>query len=169
METIQNKVAESGIEVVNLEDFLPAAPIVEIDLAQFLAGGFVLREKEFRKAVSEIDWSQYEGTHVGILCSSDAIVPTWAFMLLGTRLSGVALSSTSADTGSIRASLMNRAIQDFDWLVYDDKIVVLKGCGSGEVPASAYVQATNRLQEVARKIMYGEPCSSVPIWRRPKK
>jgi len=168
METIQNKVAESGIEVVNLEDFLPADPITQIDLAEFLAGGFVLREKEFRKAVSELDWTKYRGEHVGIVCTSDAIVPTWAFMLIASRLEGIASSATSADSASIRAALIQGAIETFEWSVYEDKIVVLKGCGSDEVPPSAFVQATNQLQRFAKKIMYGEPCSSVPIWRRPK-
>jgi len=169
METIQNKVAESGIEVLNLEDLLPTEPIMQIDLADFLAGGFVLREKDFRKAVSELDWTKYIGAHVGIVCTTDAIVPTWAFMLIASRLEGVAASATSSDMASIGSHLIQRAIEGHDFSGYEDKIVVLKGCGSDEVPPSAYVQATNRLQKVAKKIMYGEPCSSVPIWRRPKK
>ena len=167
MEVIQNKVAESGILVFNLEDLLPDAPVKEIDLANFLAGGFILKEKPFRKDVAEFDFAPFQGAHVGVICSSDAIIPTWAFMLIASRLNGVAASVTSVDARALKTQLFSRALEAFDWSSYQDKIVVIKGCGSGDVPASAYVEATGHLPRFASKIMYGEPCSSVPIWRRP--
>ncbi len=168
MDVIQNKVAESGIQVIDLERFLPESPVSEIDLAEFMAGGFILREMDFRADVKAKDWSVFEGHHVGIFCSTDAIVPTWAFMLIASSLDGIAASVTSASAASISERLLLTAIDNADWSEFEDRIVVLKGCGSGEVTPAAYVQATAALQRVARKLMYGEPCSSVPIWRRPK-
>ena len=167
MDVIQNKVAESGIEVDNLEAFLPEAPISEIDLAEFLAGGFILREKDFRAAVKGYDWKAFDGHHVGIFCSTDAIIPTWAYMLVGVHLDGIAASVTAGREADIREALMRERLSTHDWDQYKDTIVVLKGCGSDLITPAAYVLATSHLQQVARKMMYGEPCSSVPIWRRP--
>jgi len=166
MELIQNKVAESGIQVFNLDDLVPEGAVKEFDLAPFLAGGFVLREKDFRSALKEFDWSSFSGAHVGVFCSTDAIIPTWAFMLVASRLDGIAASVTSARSSEIRERRFSEALRAHDWSPYSDQIVVIKGCGTGEVPASAYVEATAAMQKVARKIMYGEPCSSVPIWRK---
>lgn len=168
MDVIQNKVAESGIQVVDLERFLPDEPVSGIDLADFMVGGFVLREKEFRSALKEKDWSGFEGHHVGVYCSTDAIVPTWAFMLVASYLDGVAASVTSSTPDAVSEGLLLERIDSADWSEFEDRIVVLKGCGTGKVTPSAYIKATSALQQVARKLMYGEPCSSVPIWRRPK-
>lgn len=167
MDVIQNKVAESGIQVIDLERFLPEAPVSAIDLAAFLAGGFLLREMDFRQQVKDTDWSVYKGHHVGIHCSTDAIIPTWAFMLVAAQLDGVAASVTSAAEGALTERLLLEGIDANDWSEFEDRIVVLKGCGTGRVTPAAYVRATAHLQQVARKLMYGEPCSSVPIWRRP--
>ena len=168
MEVIRNKVAESGIQVFNLDDFAPSAPIKEIDLAAFLSGGFVLREKEFRTTLKESDWSHLESAHVGVFCSTDAIIPTWAFMLIASRLKDIAASVTAGRASDIKRQLFTEALLAHDFSAYEGQIVVIKGCGSGTVPTSAYVEATSAMQQVARKIMYGEPCSSVPIWRRPQ-
>jgi len=166
MEVIKNKVADSGILVFNLDTLLPDLKIVEMDLAPFLKGGFVLREKEFRRELKELDWASYEGVHVGVFCSSDAIIPTWAFMLVAAHLDGVAASISFAKNTEVRNRVFGEALRVFDWSTYADRIVVIKGCGTGAVPTSAYVAATSQLQRVARKIMYGEPCSSVPVWRK---
>lgn len=168
MDVIQNKVAESGIQVVDLERLLPEEPVSGIDLADYMVGGFVLREKDFRAQLKAKDWSAYDGHHVGVFCSTDAIVPTWAFMLVASYLDGIATSVTSATAESLSEQLALERIGAADWSEYDDRIVVIKGCGSGKVTPAAYVKATSALQQVARKLMYGEPCSSVPIWRRPK-
>ena len=166
MELIKNKVADSGILVFNLDNLLPNVVIKEIDLAPFLYKGFVLREKEFRTALLEMDWSGYKGAHVGVFCSSDAIIPTWAYMLVASYLENVAESISFAKNPEIKNRVYTDALRVFDWSTYADKIVVIKGCGTGAVPTSAYVEATTQLQRVARKIMYGEPCSSVPVWRK---
>lgn len=168
MDVIQNKVAESGIQVVDLERFLPEQPVSEIDLADFMDGGFLLREKDFRSRLKEMDWTAFAGHHVGVFCSTDAIVPTWAYMLVASYLDGVAASVTSSTAADLAESLLLHRIETADWQEFEDRIVVLKGCGTGKVTPSAYIKATSALQQVARKLMYGEPCSSVPIWRRPK-
>ena len=167
MDVIQNKVAESGIQVLDLERFLSVAPVSGVDLASFLAGGFLLREMDFRQQVKDTDWTVYQGHHVGIYCSTDAIIPTWAFMLVASQLDGVAASVTSSTESALSEQLLLAGIDAHDWSEFEDRIVVLKGCGTGRVTPAAYVRATAHLQRVARKLMYGEPCSSVPIWRRP--
>jgi len=164
---IRNRVAESGIQVLNLEDFLPAKPVSQIDLASFLDGGFILREKPFRVAIKETDWSQYAGHHVGIFCSTDAIIPTWAYVLVASSLDSIAASVDSGSSAVTAERLLLNAIDGADFSAYTDLIVVIKGCGSDAVTPAAYVKATTKLQQVAKKLMYGEPCSSVPIWRRP--
>ncbi len=167
MEPIVNRVAESEIEVFNLEALWDGRPVLAFDIAPFLEGGFLLREKEFREAVRSHDWSTYAGAHVAVFCSTDALIPTWAFMLVGTRLEGIAHSIAVGTPDELRRDFFVRALEAFDWSVYTDRIVVVKGCASRLVPANAYALATHKLQHVARKLMYGEPCSSVPLWRRP--
>jgi len=103
---------------------------------------------------------------VALSCTTDAIVPPWAWMLVATKAAGKALSVTVGDETTVRTAVFARLLADFDWSRYEDRMVVIKGCGSRNVPESAYAEATTRLMGVARKIMYGEPCSSVPIWRR---
>ncbi len=167
MEPIKNKVAESEIEVFNLEDFWDDRPIREIDLADFLVEGLVLREREFRSAVKDTDWTTYRGEHVAVGCSTDAIVPTWAYMLIASKLAGTAVSVSLGSPGDVIRDHFVRGLESFDWEQYRDSIVVVKGCGSDVVPPVAYMIAAKNLKRVARKLMYGEPCSSVPIWRQP--
>jgi len=164
---IRNRVAESAIEVFNLDDVWGGTPVVTIDISEFLDGGFILREKSFRESVKAHDWSFTEGAHVGVYCSTDAIVPPWAFMLVASKVRDVAESVQIGSELDVRRTVFSRLLAAMDWSRYDDRIVVVKGCGSKTVPESAYAEATTHLQNVARKIMYGEPCSSVPIWRRP--
>ncbi|AEN74068.1 DUF2480 family protein [Rhodothermus marinus] len=168
MEPIVNRVAQSDIVVYNLEALWDERPIVELDLAPFLEEGLILREKPFRQQVQAHDWSQYADQHVAIYCSTDAIVPIWAYMLVATKLHGIARSVAFGRREDLLRNYFVRALEREDWSKYRDRIVVVKGCASKIVPVDAYVQAVLRLQEVARKVMYGEPCSSVPLWRRPE-
>ena len=168
MEPITNRVAESEIEVYNLEKLWDEREIVELDLEPFLHEGLILREKDFRQHVKEHDWSQYEDKHVAIYCSTDAIIPTWAFMLMATKLDGVAHTVTQGREADLLREYYARALEDEDWSQYENGIVVVKGCGGDMVPTSAYMTATQKLKGVARKLMFGEPCSSVPLWRRPR-
>jgi hypothetical protein len=168
MEPIVNRVAESEIEVYNLEALWDGRPVVEFDLAPFLVEGLILREKPFREHVKAHDWAQYQDQHVALFCSTDAIVPTWAYMLLATRLEGVARSVAFGRAQDLVRDYFVRALEAEDWSRYADRIVVVKGCGSKLVPPNAYLLAAQQLQRVVRKLMFGEPCSSVPLWRRPK-
>ena len=168
MEPIVNRVANSGIQVLDLTTLPPDRPITVVDLEPFLVEGLILREKHFRQEVDAHDWSRYEGQDVAITCSVDTIIPRWAYMLIASKLDGVAASVTVGREEDVRRERFLRALASYDWSEHEDRIVVVKGCGTAEVPESAFVDAMNRLQTVARKVMYGEPCSSVPLWRRPK-
>lgn len=168
MEPIVNRVAESDIEVYNLDALWDGAPVVEFDVEPFLVEGLILREKVFRDHVKAHDWTPYAGQHVAVYCSADAIVPVWAYMLIASKLDGIARSVVFGRKEDLVREYFARALEAEDWSAYQDRIVVVKGCGSRVVPESAYVGAMQKLQQVARKLMYGEPCSSVPLWRRPK-
>ena len=164
---IVNRVAESDIRTYALDALWDGAPVAELDLAPWLVRGLVLREREFRQHVKDHDWSGHAGQHVAVHCSTDAIVPTWAFMLVASRLEGVARSVAFGREADLLRDHFVRALGREDFEAYRDQIVVVKGCGSRVVPTAAYLDAMQRLQRVARKVMYGEPCSSVPLWRRP--
>ena len=168
MEPIINRVAESEIEVYNLDALWDGKSVVEFDVVPFLVEGLILREKAFREHVKAHDWTLYTDRHVAVFCSTDAIVPTWAYMLIASKLDGLARSVAFGRKEDLVREYFTRALDVEDWSKYRDRIVVVKGCGTGVVPTSAYVGAMQKLQGVARKLMYGEPCSSVPLWRRPK-
>ncbi|WP_412060519.1 DUF2480 family protein [Rubrivirga sp. IMCC45206] len=163
---IVNRVAESAIETLDLAALAPPAPVA-FDLAPFLYKGVVLRERDFRQAVKEHDWDAYRDDSVAVFCSADALVPTWAYMLVAARLDGVAASVAEGTPGAVRQRGVVAALDGVDWERYRDAPVVVKGCGNDVVPLDAFVQVTRRLQGVASKVMYGEACSSVPVWRRP--
>ncbi|MFN3597427.1 MAG: DUF2480 family protein [Rubricoccaceae bacterium] len=164
---IVNRVAESDLVVYDLAALWDGRPVVELDLAPWLHRGLVLRERDFRAHLAAHDWSIYDGQHVAVYCSADAIVPVWAFMLVATRLSGAA-SVAQGRAADLRRDHFARALAAEDWSRFADRPVVVKGCGNDVVPLAAYLDATRRLQAVASKLMFGEPCSSVPLWRRPK-
>ena len=168
MEPLENRVAQSEIEVYNLDDLWDDRSITELDIAPFLVEGLMLKEEPFRSDVKAHDWSQYAGQHVAVHCSTDAIVPTWAYMLIASKLEGTAASVSMGDAEAVRRDHYVRALEAEDWSRYEGRPVVIKGCGSGTVPPVAYLIATQKLQGVAHKLMYGEPCSSVPLWRRPQ-
>ena len=161
-----NRVAESAIETLDLAALAPAPPVA-FDLAPFLYRGLVLREREFRQSLKETDWAPYAGADVAVFCSADALVPTWAYMVVAARLRGVAGSVEAGTPGEVRQRGLLAALDGHDWGRYRGVPVVVKGCGNDVVPLAAFVRATERLQDVAAKVMYGEPCSSVPVWRRP--
>ena len=164
---IVNRVAQSEIMVYDLGALWDGAPVVELDIAPFLVEGIVLKEKIFRSRVEEHDWAGFADKHVAAYCSTDAIVPTWAYLLVATRLQDARSVAFGRSADLVRDHFA-RALEREDWSRYEDRLVVIKGCGSSIVPTSAYLQATELLLGVARKLMYGEPCSSVPLWRRRK-
>lgn len=163
---IINRVAASAIETFNLENLWDGNEIVEFDIAPFLFQGIIVREKDFRESVKKQDWSAFEGKHVAIFCSVDTIIPTWAYMLIATRLDAFASSVALGRADDLSTEYYAAKLAEFDFSKFEDRIVVVKGCNSGTVPVSAYVDAAQRLQRVARKIMFGEACSSVPLWRK---
>ena len=166
MEPIVNRVAESDLMVFNLEELWDGKGVVELDIAPWLYEGMIVREKEFREFVKDHPWTDYLDQHVAVFCSADAIVPTWAFMLVASKLEPIATSVALGRKADLVKNYFSARIAATDLSEYKDSIVVIKGCGSGIVPREAYVDAMNQMQGVARKIMYGEPCSSVPLWRR---
>jgi S-adenosylmethionine/arginine decarboxylase-like enzyme len=154
--------------VLDLASLAEPREIRTVDLEPFLFGGMILREKHFRDAVNEHDWDQYAGTDVAVTCSVDTIVPTWAYMLITARLESMAHSVTVGTPEDVLRERFIRALDIHDWTQHQDRIVVVKGCGTAQVPTSAFAHAMTRLQTVAAKVMFGEPCSSVPLWRRSK-
>jgi hypothetical protein len=126
----------------------------------------MLREKDFREFVKEHDWSAYTGKHVGVICSADAIVPTWAYMLLANKLAPYAASVVFGDLETLETVLFQQNLDKLELEKYRDQRIVIKGCGDIQIPVSAFVQITAKLTGVAKSIMYGEPCSTVPIYKR---
>lgn len=167
-EEIINRVAKSPLVTIDLGDLYQPGKRVLIDLKNNLENGFLLREKDFREFVKEHDWSQYQGQFIAITCSADAIVPNWAYMLLATRLSPHAKKIVFGSLQDLEIELFNDALNTIDPVEYQDKKVVVKGCGDIEIPPSAYLEISNKLTPYVSTLMYGEPCSTVPIYKRKK-
>ena len=165
-QAIINKVAESGIITLNLEDFYPKGEIVTFDLKGFLFMELILKEKDFRAALLTQDWGQYHGKHVAITCSADAIIPVWAYMLVASYLQPVAGEIVLGNAADLVQQVMLNRIAMLDAAEYTDKRVVIKGCGDLHIPDAAYVAITAKLRPFAKSIMYGEPCSTVPVFKR---
>lgn len=164
--TIVNKVAESGLITIDLEQFYPKEPIVPFDMKDHLFMGLILKEKEFRAALSALDVEQYRDKHVAVFCSADAIIPVWAYMLVAITLQPVARSIVFGDDKKLIADHLEKNINGIDVSEYTDKRVVIKGCGEIAIPDSAYMQITQKLRPVVKSIMYGEPCSTVPVYKK---
>lgn len=168
-EQIKNKVAASGLVNVDLSDFAPQQAPVGFDMKDVLWQEMVLKEKDFRSFVKQNDWSAYQDQNVAIYCSVDAIIPDWAFMLIASALSPFAKRVFMGTPSEMNAELYRANIEAIDKEQYRDARLVVKGCGDIKVPTSAFVNVVSHLQPVARSIMYGEPCSTVPVFKRPKK
>jgi len=165
---IVNKVKQSDkLVTIDLQKFFDGTPKAELDLKQFLFKGMILKEKDIRKQLEDFDWSQFEGQYVAVYCSTDAIISKWAYMLVGQYLAGHAKEVFKGQEEDILFELYRRKLEDIDWTSYKDKFVILKGCSSKEkpVPESVYLYATQRLVPHVKKLMYGEACSNVPVYR----
>lgn len=165
---IVNRVANSALITLNLETLFPAIEIVEFDMKDLLFQGLVLREKELRAFVKSHPWTNYQGKHVALFCSADAILPTWAFMLVAISLQPHAASIVFGDRDTFISNYFHQGLNKMDWNQYKDAKVVIKGCSDVHVPESVFVEAASRLRLVAANIMYGEPCSTVPLFKRQK-
>ncbi|MXV51688.1 DUF2480 family protein [Pedobacter sp. HMF7647] len=165
-ENIVNKVAQSGLVSFDLADIYPQGERFLYDIKDNLFQGLILREKDFREFVKEHDWQQYAGRHVAITCTADAIVPTWAYMLLANKMAPYAKSIMFGTLAELESLLFDRAVNELNFEDYRDQKLVVKGCGEVPVPVSAFVALTAQLSKVAKSIMYGEPCSTVPVFKR---
>ena len=165
-DAIVNKVAKSALITLDLERFYPAGEVATFDVKDFLFMGLILKEKEYREALKSIDWSIYEKKNVAITCSADAIIPLWAYMLAVSYLQPFAKDILFGTADEVFKMLFSKNLQQIDPKEFEDKRVVVKGCGDKKIPESAFVEITKILRPVAKSIMYGEPCSTVPIYKR---
>ncbi len=163
---IINRVAQSKLITFDLEAYYPEGSRFAIDIKDWLYEGLILKEKDFRAAVAAHDWTQYQGAYVALFCSTEAIVPTWAYMLITTALHPYAKQVVLGEPEVLETLLYGEVLEGINWNEYRDKSVIIKGCSQKPVPPNAYIQATSHLLGVARKIFYGEACSSVPLYKR---
>jgi len=168
MDEIINKVANSALEVFDLEDYYPSGIRTQIDISQWLLEGFLLKEKDFREALKIHDWSQYQNHFVAIRCSTDAIIPAWATILVTVYLTPYVKKAFLGNLTDLETALYQDIIASLDFSKYHDKPVILKGCSKKPVPESAYIMAIQKLQPFAKSIMYGEACSAVPLYKKSK-
>ncbi len=167
-EPIINKVTESGIITLNLESYLPGEIITVFDIKDYLFMGMILKEKDFRQSLKELDTNQYQNKIVAVTCSADAIIPLWAYMLISSILQPVANTIIFGNEEEAKKKTLIKNIQKINPSEYSDKRVVVKGCGEIFIPEEAYLEITNILRPVAKSIMFGEPCSTVPIYKKTK-
>ena len=165
MEEIVNKVANSVLEIFDLEDYYPKGIRAQVDISKWLLEGLLLKEKDFREQLKNHDWSQYQDQYVAINCSTDAIVPAWASILVAIQLAPFAKKIINGSMEDLESSLYEELLSKIDYSVYSSKPIIIKGCSRKTVPMRAYVLAAQYLQPFARSIMYGEACSAVPLYK----
>lgn len=165
-ETIVNKIANSGLITIDLEKYLPKESIASFDLKDHLFMGLILKEKDFREDLKNLDWSVYQDKMVAINCSADAIIPSWAYMLVVTHLNEVAKDSYVGTTEEMQKHLFIKNIAAIDLSEFADQRIVVKGCGDVNIESFAYAEITKILLPVVKSIMYGEPCSTVPVYKK---
>ncbi|AFL84408.1 Protein of unknown function (DUF2480) [Belliella baltica DSM 15883] len=168
MSEIINRVANSPIITIDLEAYYRKEERVIFDLKDYLFQGLVLREKDFRAALKDLNWEEYKGKLVSIQCTEDAIVPVWAFILVSTYLTKHQIEHVIGDIHALEQYLFERAIAEIDSDEYKDRPVVIKGCSKYPIPMFAYGRVVSLIQGKAKSIMYGEPCSTVPLFKAPK-
>lgn len=166
MDEIVNKVAGSGLITIDLEEFYPKNPMHVIDIAPWLIEGVLLREKEFRAHLRSQDWQVYQDSLVAINCSTDAILPAWAFPLVSLHLAPVADLVVQGNTKDLLAAYYRRFIDQMDTEVYNDARVLLKGCAKKEIPQDVFVALSQKLYGVVKSLMFGEACSTVPMYKK---
>lgn len=163
---IVNRVAASSLVTFDLEDYYSPGERVLFDIKDQLYQGLVLREREFREFIRNNDWASYKEKFVAITCSADAIVPTWAFMLIASAVQPFASHIVFGDLDQLEASLFRKKLVHVDWTAYRDARVVVKGCSKYNVPVALYVEVTEKLRPLVASLMFGEPCSTVPLFKR---
>jgi len=166
-EPIINKVAESGLISLDLEHYYPRGEMAVFDMKDHLFMGMILKEKDFREALKNLDWSAYKDKNVALTCSADAIIPVWAWMLVATYLQPVAKEIVMGDEKELHKTLFLKNLSQIDMNEFADKRIVVKGCGETPIDDFVYMEITKMLRPVAKSIMYGEPCSTVPLYKKP--
>ncbi len=168
MDEIVNRVANSKLKNIDLEDFYPSGKRVLFDIKDWLFEGIILRENDFRELVDNYNWSELQDSYVAFTCSADAIIPSWAYLLLASKASPFAKKCVVGDLNLLESILYTEIINTFDTQEYVDKPVIIKGCTNKPIPESAYTLLVQKLLPVAKNIMYGEACSTVPLYKKPK-
>lgn len=164
---IKNRVASSGLITLDLDSFFPQEEMMELDLKDFLFKGLILKEKDFRQQIKQTDWTIYQDKTVNIICSTDAIIPMWAYMLISTHLISIAQDIYTGPDGKEKHALQQ--IRAIDAESYRDERVIIKGCGVEKASAEVYNEISKKLKPVVKSLMFGEACSTVPIYKKPRK
>ena len=169
MDPVVNKVADSGLISLDLENYYPKGEIVVFDLKDFLFMGMILREKDFRESLKQLDLEKYRDKYTAVICSADAIIPMWAYMLIASYLQPIVKELVLGNPQELIKTIFLKNIANLNIDEFRDQRIVVKGCGDTPIGEFAYMEVTKILQPVAKSIMYGEPCSTVPIYKRPLK
>ena len=167
-EEIVNRVAKSPLVNIDLEEFYPEGKRILFDIKDWLFEGIILREKEFRAHVKEHDWSQYQDAYVALTCSEDAIIPSWAYLLLSAELSSYAKKVVVGNLELLETTIFQEVINKLDVSQFENRPIIIKGCADKPIPPSAFSFLIERIQPIAKNIMYGEACSTVPLYKRKK-
>ena len=162
---IENRVEKSGIITLDLVDFIPSGNQYVLDIKDFMQEGLILREKDFRLRIKEKDWSEFQDGFVAVTNSSDGIIPLWAYMLISSALHPYSSLVVRGNKSHLKGALLRRSIEAIDETDFKDKRVVIKGCGKESIPESAYIAITQKLQPVVKSLMFGEACSTVPVFK----
>ncbi len=165
---IINRVANSSLKTIDLEEFYPLGERISIDIKPWLFKGFILKEKEFRTSLKNYNWSAYKNKYIALYCSSEAIIPSWAYMLIATYLLPFAKKTIVGSLLGLENAIFQEIITNFNIEEYKNKPVIIKGCANKPIPETAYIQLIEKLQPIAKSIMFGEACSSVPLYKKVK-
>lgn len=163
---IPNRVSQSSLEVFDLQDYFPTEEILFLDIKQWLFEEIILREKPFRESVKNHHWEQYKGKYVAMGCSSEAIIPAWAYLLVASHLLPWAKKTIQGSIKDLLISIYQERLNNLDYAFLQNKPVIIKGCSQKPVPEEVYVLAMSHIQPLARSVMYGEACSAVPIFKQ---
>jgi hypothetical protein len=165
-DSIVNKVAESGLITLDLENYFPKGDVAVFDMKDYLFMGMILKEKDFRESLKNLDWSEFQNKYVAITCTADAVIPVWAYMLVASSLTGIAKDFVLGDEKELHRTLFLNNLSSINVNDFADKRMVIKGCGETPIGDFAYAEITKLLRPVAKSIMYGEPCSTVPVYKK---
>ncbi len=163
---IKNRVANSNLETIDLEDYYPIGNRIALDISQWLFEGFLLREKDFREQVKNHNWKQYQDCYIALTNTNDAIIPAWAFMLLTIQLTPFAKNITVGTLAQLETNIFTEILSEININQYKNKLVIIKGCANKPIPENAYIKLTQILQPIVKSLMYGEACSSVPLFKK---